>query len=295
MSIPLKHYLQAAYKEFFANSEVQTDAFQQLTTELHRENDNILLVYSGAFNPPHPGHVEALLSGLKLETLRLTTVGIVIVPCTDEYVKSKLIDGQPYVFLSEARRADIWDAIPSIPKTTVWVWRGAAEQFKPFTQTLIRSVEADGLTLSIALFCGPDNINLQSPFSKDLFYDFDHIVVTNKARHLSTHFHSNGTPVRWGDSEEWTLHADDDKKVQNNEQESVEAMLWMCTTNQYSQLRKGYYLQYLSPAAKDTSSTSLRQALSQYSSERKDYLNELETRDLLKLLTLTNKNDEQLN
>lgn len=147
IDMSLKQYLQTAYNEIGLTSETHLSALQALTGTLQPNSENLLLVYAGSFNPPHRGHINALLSGLRPEVAALA---LVILPSEDWHLRNKISKGSPDFFLPQTRRAELWRAVPSIPRDRVWVWTATWYPFKPVTEALLRLTKADGFKLSIA-------------------------------------------------------------------------------------------------------------------------------------------------
>lgn len=196
----LKQYLHKAYKEARLTTEVDLSPIQHLTGNLQMDCDNLILVYGGSFNPPHRGHIDVLLSGLRPE---VAAVGIVVLPSEDFHLRNKVAKSHPGFFLHMKRRADIWDAIPSIPKDRVWVWTSTWYPFKTVIDALVRLTNADGFKVSFSNMIGPDNLNLEDPLNI-LPYKFDTVLVTNKARNVASQFLSDGRLGKWDGFGEWT-------------------------------------------------------------------------------------------
>ena len=196
----LKHYVRMAYEVVGLTQEHELHAIESLNGTLQSGRENLLLVYAGSFNPPHQGHIDAVLSGLRPE---VAAVGIVILPSEDWYLRDKVANKNPDFFLPQERRADLLAAIPSIPKARVWVWTTTWYPFRPFTDALLRLTKADGFNLAIARLVGPDNLNTKDPLNI-MPFEFPAVVITNRARHFADQFRPNGKPVRWDGFGEWT-------------------------------------------------------------------------------------------
>lgn len=274
----LQHYLQMAYKEVHLTSEAELSMMQHLNGTLQSDRENLILVYGGSFNPPHRGHIDVLLSGLRPE---IAAVAIVILPSEDFHLRNKVANSHPDFFLHQKRRADIWNAIPSIPRARVWVWTSTWYPFKPFTEALVRSTKADGFNLAFSHLIGPDNLNPRDPLMI-LPYELPRVLVTNKARQVAAQFLPDGKPAMWNGFGEWSRlmhdygHGLDDRGVGQ-----AEVVLWTCTGVGD---RRGYYLQYSKPVSADINSTNLRRALIQNHLLDEASLNQLSTKALLKLL-----------
>jgi hypothetical protein len=196
----LKHYLQMAYEQVGLTSEAEIRSIESLEGTLQPNRENLLLVYGGSFNPPHRGHIDVILSGLRPE---VAAVAIVILPSEDWHLRAKVSKSHPEFFLPQKRRADLLGAISSIPKARVWVWTTTWYPFKPFCKALYRLTESDGFKLAFARLVGPDNLNLEDPLNI-MPYALPGALFTNIARHVTTHFHPDGKPVMWNGFGEWS-------------------------------------------------------------------------------------------
>lgn len=199
-TMSLQRYLRTSLKEARLTSDAELSKVEHLTGTLQSGRENLILVYGGSFNPLHRGHIDVLLSGLRPE---IGAVAIIVLPSEDFHLRNKVANSHPEFFLHRKRRADIWDAIPSIPKTRVWVWSSTWYPFKVFTDALVRLTKVDGLEVAFSHLIGPDNLNRSNPLTI-LPYEFPRVMVTNKARHLSSHFLPDGKPAKWSGFGEWS-------------------------------------------------------------------------------------------
>ncbi|KAF2010802.1 hypothetical protein BU24DRAFT_495998 [Aaosphaeria arxii CBS 175.79] len=278
--ISFKSYLQMAYNEIGLTSETDLGAIQALTGTLQSDNENLLLVYAGSFNPPHRGHINALLSGLRPE---VAAVAIIILPSEDWHLRNKISKNCPEFFLPQIRRAELWGAISSVTKERVWVWTATWYPFKPVTEALLRLTSADGFKLSIARLVGPDNLDIEDPLNI-MPIAFPGAMFTNRARHIASHFLSNGQPVVWNGFGEWSRttrsYGDSDGEVGE-----AGVVLWTCTgTSDSDPPKRGYYLKYSKPVTEDISSTKLRQTLIRDHNLDEETLSKLSLSALLELL-----------
>ena len=196
----LKRYLRTAYKEANLTWDAALSSVSKIEATLQPDNENLILVYGGTFNPPHRGHVDVLLSGLRPE---VNATAIIILPCEDYLLWNKMAKSPSEFMLHIHRRADIWQAIPSYPKDKVWVWTSTYFPFKPMIEALVKCTKADGFTLAFAHMIGPDNLRLHDPLAI-LPYIAPRILVTNKARHVAAQFLPDGIPRKWHGFGPWS-------------------------------------------------------------------------------------------
>jgi hypothetical protein len=195
----LKHYLNAAYQEVYLTWETILSTVEQVEATLQPNRENLILVYGGTFNPPHRGHIDVLLSGLRPE---VGALAIVVLPCEDYLLRNKMGNSHTNFKLHLDHRADVLNAIPSIPKDRVWVWGSTYFPFIRMTEALLRLTEADGFKLAFTHMVGPDNLRLPDHLMI-LPYICSRIFITNKARHIPAQFMPDGRPVVWKGFGEW--------------------------------------------------------------------------------------------
>jgi hypothetical protein len=196
----LQHYLRKAYAEARLASHVSSAEYCNLTGTLRTGQQNLILVYGGSFNPPHRGHIEVLLSGLRPE---VEAVAIVVLPSEDFHLRHKMSNSRSRFFLSRERRADIWRALPNIPREKVWVWTETWYPFQVFMHTMVQSATRDGFELAFSHLIGPDNLNTERPLAI-LPYELPVVLVTDKARSVAAHFSPDGKPVAWCGFSDWS-------------------------------------------------------------------------------------------
>lgn len=199
-TMSLQVYLKHAYKEVRLALDSLLSSVDRIDGTLQPGRDNLILVYGGSFNPPHRGHVDVLLSALRFE---VSPIAIVVLPSEDFHLRNKVAESHPEFFLSRERRADLWNAMPTIPKDKVWVWPSTWYPFLPFTEAVVRLAKNDGFNVAFSHLIGPDNLNRLDPLM-NLPYRLPRILVSSKARHVPTHFTADGRPKLWTNFGDWS-------------------------------------------------------------------------------------------
>lgn len=198
----LKNYIEQSLKAVRLTSDSDLNKIQHLDVTLQAENENLIVIYGGSFNPPHKGHLDVLLSGLRPE---LGAAAVLILPSEDFHLRNKLASSHPDFFLSQSRRADLLAAIPNIPKDRVWVWSSTWYPLKQFMETMVQLTQADGFKVAFAHLVGPDNLKLDDPLD-NYPYELPRMLISNKARHVAEHFRDDGRPAMWKGFGEWTRY-----------------------------------------------------------------------------------------
>ncbi|KAE9961149.1 hypothetical protein BLS_003750 [Venturia inaequalis] len=271
-----------AQKEVHLTGKAELDSVQHLDVNLQYERNNLILVYGGSYNPPHRGHIDVLLSGLRPE---VGALAIVVLPCEDYLLRNKMVNSDSGFFLRMQRRAEVWDVMSAVPKDKVWIWPSTYFPFKPMIKALTRLAMTDGFKVDFLHMIGPDNLRLQDPLMI-LPYISPGILVSNKARHVATHFTPGGKPVVWKGFGPWSRGQCSRSNVGVPENTMEEAVLWTCEgiATQTQNTRRGYYLQFMEPNAIDINSTTIRGLLTESHHVDEINLNQLSTTALLELL-----------
>lgn len=300
----LQPYLRKAYSQVRLGAEPLLKSVEGLDGTLKRDSDNLILVYGGSFNPPHRGHIDVLLSALRRE---VSPVAIVVLPSENFHLRNKLADSHPEFFLSRQRRADLWNALPSVPKDKVWIWPSTWYPFLPFTEAVCSLAKEDGFRVAFSHLIGPDNLNPGDPLM-NLPYRLPRMLVTTRARRMSAHFTDDGPPRTWTGFGSWSrgeeydngmfsIHNDvrvitfdvDPGSLTADMTESHHccsdpAVLWKCKgTDDPSHI--GYYLEYAKSYPTDVNSTALRRDLLVQQNLDEEKLNNMSIEDLVTLIT----------
>ncbi|KAL4721750.1 hypothetical protein ACLX1H_011244 [Fusarium chlamydosporum] len=280
----LRPYLEAAYREARLSTEAALNPLQKLDCNLKKDQDNLILVYGGSFNPPHRGHLDVLLSALHPV---VNAVAVVVLPSEDFHLRHKLTNSHPDFFMSRRKRAALWAEIPQVPKDKVWIWSETWYPFFTFMEAAQRLCEADGYKIVFSHLIGPDNLNRADALN-NLPYRLPRILVTNKARHEpSSQFLPNGQPTKWKGFGEWFRQTTTCDGQNGQPVEAVEdATLWTCRgIDGLGQQTMGYYLDFAkNPTGSDINSTAMRRDLIERHSLNEEILSRLSTAELLSIL-----------
>ncbi|KAH8664408.1 hypothetical protein BX600DRAFT_498193 [Xylariales sp. PMI_506] len=133
---------------------------------------------------------------------------------------------------------------------------------------------------------GSDNLRLQEPLLNPPF-SFSSILVTNKARHVRSHFLSNGRPVPWKGFGDWLYHNSMREQVfkeDDQDPELKDVVLWTCISLDGCR-KRGFYLQYRQTLTDDVNSTSLRQHFSKRYGVSEASLKQQSTEALVSMLS----------
>ncbi|KAL8935783.1 MAG: hypothetical protein Q9211_004516 [Gyalolechia sp. 1 TL-2023] len=125
--------------------------------ELSRKRTNVLLVYRGAFNPPHRGHLALLWHAYTQLARDLNVIAAIVHPGSDERVKNKCMRYSPgerrFIPLRDRRR--LWMEDPNFPPWA-WVFEHFEGGFSNLGMKLEKLARRDKCRIRIADLWGPD-------------------------------------------------------------------------------------------------------------------------------------------
>lgn len=116
---------------------------------------NRVLLFPGAFNPPHQGHL-ALLNHVLAETMiSLNIKGVIIFPHDDDQVQEKLKGKQHSRVFQKGCRA-LWWRKGGVPADDAWVFDGSRQDLDEILNRLRWRLKRDRFIVEIILLVGPD-------------------------------------------------------------------------------------------------------------------------------------------
>jgi nicotinic acid mononucleotide adenylyltransferase len=129
---------------------------------LRSEGSNRVLVFPGAFNPPHKGHIQ-LLNSIREDTLKLLHIrGVIIFPHDDEHIQHKTELEQFSLGLTKSRRLSLWGDAEGFPKNDTWIFGGSRKSLVRLQKQLQGDLRRKNISLSFLLLVGPDWITTHS-------------------------------------------------------------------------------------------------------------------------------------
>lgn len=116
---------------------------------------NRFLVYSGAFNPPHRGHLNLVHTAMYESGDEWNFVATIVHPKSDKYIQEKKGWG---IQLSHKERVELWKDGPS---SVYWVY-DRQHGCWDLVDTMTALMEKDGFMTEWACLLGPDYISVKS-------------------------------------------------------------------------------------------------------------------------------------
>ena len=129
---------------------------------LSREEENVILIYPGAFNPPHLGHFGVLKSGFieGVGDLRISAAIVVILANT--YIRYKNQQAGETFVVTQQDRAELWRSHPG-HKTQTWIYAAEDDFWDGFANRLVMEARRDGFHIRFAQLMGTDHLEPDKP------------------------------------------------------------------------------------------------------------------------------------
>lgn len=180
----LKRYLTQAWQEMVdlnVESHLPTSIFARKITEsdkpfLRSDQTNHILIYAGAFNPPHSGHMDILADGFNKSGPGLNIISAIVLPLSDRGLQAKEDSRKNtgpaprQVMLTHKQRAELimahlreTDALSDLAcKTKVWSFP-EMNLIPGYMHRVIELAAADGFDVEFVSLKGPDHLWFDRP------------------------------------------------------------------------------------------------------------------------------------
>jgi hypothetical protein len=132
---------------------------------LHPGKVNRILLFPGAFNPPHCGHLDLLRHAIDNCGSDANVIGAIVFPMDDGDLQQKLRSESSSLLLHKHERVRLWRG--NVPADDFWVYDDSENALRKFQHELIDRVAQDGLELKFSLLCGPDHMQGMSDFPSE--------------------------------------------------------------------------------------------------------------------------------
>lgn len=152
LKVPLESYIRRAYGQPL--DTVFTSGSGHQTPMLRRDRMNRILVYPGAFNPPHKGHYEILRHAMFNSGVDMNFVAAFIEPRDDSFVHKKR--DQAFVLELE-KRCSLWN---EGPQDWYWVYERGDDESYEFRSRLKDLFKQDNIPVTFVCLIGPDYVSV---------------------------------------------------------------------------------------------------------------------------------------
>jgi phosphopantetheine adenylyltransferase len=130
--------------------------------KLHRYEQNHMILYEGAFNPPHLGHSKVLESAFVTDLPGLRPMAALVVVRGNGYIKIKNKEAGETFLVSQQDRAELWRHHPD-HKPQTWIYAAKQNIWEDFAKRLVNTAQEHGIRLCLVQLRGTDNLSALSP------------------------------------------------------------------------------------------------------------------------------------
>ncbi|KAG6355260.1 hypothetical protein INS49_004342 [Diaporthe citri] len=202
-TVCLKRYLIQAWQEMVdpnVEKHLPTSIFARKITEndkpfLRSDQTNHIITYTGAFNPPHSGHIEILADGFNNSGPGLNIVSSFVVPLGDGGLQAKedaRKGAEPtprQVMLARTQRAELvmahlreTEALRELAcKTKVWSFP-ELEPIPGYMRRVTELAAADGFDVEYVSLKGPDHLWYDRPINHPALILCNKIIFSEVSR-----------------------------------------------------------------------------------------------------------------
>ena len=198
-------YYHRIHKHESRKAGVDSEANKCKVPLLSKDKVNRVMVYVGAFNPPHVGHLSVLCHAFQ-SSPDLNIVAGLVYPASVGLIKTKNFFSNRRLVLSEEQRSELWERDARFP-----TWAFAPRD--DLETELASAAKKDGYEIRYIGVIGPDNWNINNPY-RHWDSDYSEYLITNAARRASF-VAPNGVPQQVKGYTSWQrLEPDPELRVQ---------------------------------------------------------------------------------
>jgi hypothetical protein len=155
------HYFHRIYRDDSRKTRLESGPDRRVVPPLNRDKVNRVLIYYGAFNPPHVGHLGALYHAFQ-NSPDLNIVAGIVCPVDVEQIERKNSRSNRMLVLSEEQRSELWERDARFP-TWAFAPKNKYNTGQEFKEEIANAAKEDGYDILYLRLCGPDNWDFNRP------------------------------------------------------------------------------------------------------------------------------------
>ncbi|KID80432.1 uncharacterized protein G6M90_00g009440 [Metarhizium brunneum] len=128
------------------------------------EGRNRVMLFPGAFNPAHEGHLQLLQSVLNDMKKHLDIRGVVIFPHDDEQIRDKTREEPADLGLDKSKRSALWRNAAGFPADNAWIFTESRSALTRFQKQLQGNLRKENVNLTFLLLVGSDWISTRAVY-----------------------------------------------------------------------------------------------------------------------------------
>lgn len=174
---PFQHPQVTLYPPSPQNNQIFS-SFRSAPT-LDKSRTNRVLIYPGAFNPPHRGHLHLLKHVFMRGAHDLNIIAAIILPQSDERVAAKVRNEGGHFMFGKHERGLLWKRDPCFP-SWAWVYKDIGVPHTELFQRISQATAKDGYSLEFVPMYGCQIGSPENP--PDPVFDCKTIIISDAAR-----------------------------------------------------------------------------------------------------------------
>jgi hypothetical protein len=198
-------YYHQFHKHNSRKAGVDSEASKCKVPHLKKDKLNRVIIYIGAFNPPHIGHLAVLCHAFQ-SSPDLNIVAALVYSMDVGRIKIKNYCSNRKLVLSEEQRSQFWERDVRFP---TWAFAPRKYTSVSFETEIASAAMKDGYEISYIRVHGPDNWDINEP-RRRMNTSYSEYLITDAARRASF-VAPNGVPQQVKDYTSWQKLGPDPK------------------------------------------------------------------------------------
>lgn len=158
---------------------------------LSKDKVNRVMIYYGAFNPPHVGHLGVLCHAFQ-SSADLNIVAGLVYPADVSQIETKNLTSNRRLVLSEEQRSELWERDVRFPTWAFVPRRREYGSTDDFETKIAIAAQKDGYEIGYIRVMGPDGWDINNP-RRHMSSRYSEYLITDAARRASF-VTANGVP-----------------------------------------------------------------------------------------------------
>jgi hypothetical protein len=176
-------YYHRIHKHDSRKAGVDSEANKCKVPLLSKDKVNRVMIFYGAFNPPHVGHLGVLCHAFQ-SSPDLNIVAGLVYPVDVDIIEMKNYNSNRRLVLSGEQRSELWERDVRFPTWAFVARRRRYDSTEDFEMEIASAAKEDGYEILYIRVMGPDSWDIDNP-ARYLDSRYSEYLITDAARRAS--------------------------------------------------------------------------------------------------------------